>query len=400
MVEHMKTHAISAASASLALGALCALPALVEAGTPVAAARVAAPPSIAQAAPGNAGTLSTFAGGTIGFKDGAGSQARFTNPSSVAVDATGNIFVVDFGNQRIRKITPAGAVTTVAGGSIGFEDGSGAAARFTGPSGVAVDSSGNIVVVDLGNERIRKIVPDGAVSTLAGSGVKGFQDGSSAAAEFAFGRGAVNSVLRSSLHPIRLDLKYLFYPAGVAIDPHGNVIVADFSNHRIRKITPAGVVSTLAGSGINGFRDGRGADAQFTDPSGLAVDAAGNVYVADEGNNRIRKIAPDGVVTTLAGTGARGFRDGAAAQAQFAAPMGIAVDPSGDILVADSGNHRIREITPAGIVTSLTASTSGARGPGGADALFQLPTGVAVDARGDVYVADAAANQIQRITLR
>jgi DNA-binding beta-propeller fold protein YncE len=197
-----------------------------------------------------------------------------------------------------------------------------------------------------------------------------------------------------------LDLKYLFYPAGVAIDPHGNVIVADFSNHRIRKITPAGVVSTLAGSGINGFRDGPGVDAQFTDPSGLAVDAAGNAYVADEGNNRIRKIAPDGIVTTLAGTGARGFRDGAAAEAQFAAPMGIAVDPSGDIFVADSGNHRIREITPAGIVTSLTASTSGARGPGGADALFQLPTGVAVDARGDVYVADAAANQIQRITLR
>ena len=377
----MRIRALSTAAALLALAAFTTPPAFSQ--TRIAASGAAAPAISDVRA--EAYSASTLAGSSSGFQDGAGAAAQFTSPNGVAVDASGNLIVADFGNQRIRKITPAGGVTTLAGGSIGFADGTGAAARFTSPSGVAVDPAGNVIVVDFGNQRIRKIAPNGGVTTIFGDGAKGFHDGNLAAAQFSFDHPALNDLSSSLLLPIRLDLRHMFFPTGVAVDASGNVFVADYGNHSIRKISAAGAVSTVAGNGAPGFRDGSGASAQFTDPSGIAVDAGGNVYVADQGNNRIRKITPAGFVTTLAGSGRKGLQDGVADAARFSAPTGLAVDASGNVFVADSNNNRIREITPAGFVTTLPGTG------------VRLPTGIAVDPSGNVYVADTDNNRIRKI---
>ena len=208
-------------------------------------------------------------------------------------------------------------VATLAGSTAGFADGTGGAAQFNGPYGVAVDYSGTAYVADGNNHRIRKITSAGVVTTLAGSGARGFSDGTGVAAQFN-------------------------YPIGVAVDSSGTVYVADAGNNRIRKITPAGVVTTLAGYAA-GSADGTGGAAQFKDPRGVAVDPSGTVYVADYGNHRIRKITPAGVVTTLAGSTA-GFADGTGSAARFNVPFGVAVDSSGTVYVADYCNHRIRKI--------------------------------------------------------
>jgi sugar lactone lactonase YvrE len=376
----MNTRALSTAAAFLALAALNAPP--VAGQTRIAASGATAPRIDMRAVEYAASTL---AGSSSGFQEGNGAAAQFASPNGVAVDANGNLIVVDFGNQRIRKITPGGSVTTLAGGSIGFADGIGAAARFTSPSGVAVDPSGNVYVVDFGNQRIRKIAPNGAVSTVVGDGAKGFRDGNVAAAKFSFDHPALNDLSVSRLVPVRLDLRYTFFPTGIAVDASGNVFVADYGNHSIRKISAAGAVSTIAGNGTAGFRDGSGASAQFTDPSGIAVDAGGNLYVADEGNNRIRKITPAGFVTTLAGSGINGLQNGAAGEARFSAPTGLAVDASGDVFVADSNNNRIRKISPAGFVSTLPGTG------------VRLPTGIAVDPSGNIFVADTANNRIRKI---
>jgi len=213
--------------------------------------------------------VSTLAGrGTGGFANGAGTWARFNYPTGVAVDSAGNVYVGDEGNHRIRKITAAKVlvVSTIAGSATaGFRDGTGTSARFHTPHGMAVDSSGNVYVADDDNHRIRKITAAGVVSTLAGSGTGGHRDGTGTAAQFN-------------------------RPYGVALDTSGNVYVADSHNHRIRKITAAGEVSTIAGSGTGGHRDGTGTSAQFNNPRGVAVDTSGNLYVADMGAQRILKI--------------------------------------------------------------------------------------------------------------
>lgn len=269
--------------------------------------------------------VTTFVGncGFVGFDDGVGTLAGFGDSLGVVVDTNGTIYVADTGGLKIRKITSLGEVTTLAGisGFPGSTDGVGTSARFSGPAGVAVDSSGNVYVADAGNHKIRKISPDGFVSTFAGTGTSGSTDGEGSAASF-------------------------FSPYGIDIDTNGNIYVGDSRNNKIRKISPAAVVTTLAGSGIAGSTDGLGTTASFNFPTGVAIDSNGNILVADRLNNKIRKITPDGNVTTLAGNGAVGSTDGIRTSASFYYPFGVAVSPDGYIYVADSGNNKIRRISP------------------------------------------------------
>ncbi len=325
-------------------------------------------------------TVTTLAGNPkmIGSADGAGSVAWFDLPKSVAVDRSGNVYVADTANNTIRKITPDGAVTTLAGsaGIAGSADGTGTAALFFSPSGVAVDRTGNIYVADTYNFTIRKVTPDGVVTTLAGTaGSQGRADGVGGAARFY----ALN---------------------GVAVDGAGNVYVADDS--AIRKITPAGVVTTFAGdlAGASGSTDATGAAARFYGPGGVVVDRSGNVYVADTWNFTIRKITPAGVVTTLAGTaGTQGNLDGTSGAARFNNPNGLSVDGNGIVYVAD--NNTIRKVTPAGVVTTLAGDLAGAFGSVdgiGTAARFFQPNGVTVDGSGNLYVADTYNSIIRKIS--
>ncbi|MCP5502449.1 MAG: hypothetical protein H7A25_21305 [Leptospiraceae bacterium] len=270
---------------------------------------------------GTAGDVTTLAGsGTAGSADGTGTAASFDFPMGIAVDTSGNIYVADFNNNKIRKISSSGEVTTLAGsGTAGSADGNGTAASFNTPQGVTVDASGNIYVADSGNYKIRKVTSSGVVTTLAGSGSSGSADGNGTAASF-------NT------------------PQGVTVDASGNIYVADSGNYKIRKVTSSGVVTTLAGSGSSGSADGSGTAASFSFSQGITVDANGNVYVADSYNNKIRKITSAGVVTTLAGSGTVGSADGNGTAASFSSPFGIAVVSSGVVYVADRDNNRIRKI--------------------------------------------------------
>ncbi len=323
------------------------------------------------------GDVSTLAGSTEGFADGVGTAAQFSGPTGLAVDANGNVYVADYGNNRIRKITPDGTVTTFAGSEqSGKTDGPGASARFTQPRNVAVDASNNLFVIDYNNEDIRKITPDDVVSTFAGNGFAGYTDATGTAAQFAS-------------------------PSGIAVDASGNVYISDLANQRIRKITPGAVVTTFAGSNGYGLTDGPGVSAQFHFPKGIAVDAAGNLYIADSQNYAIRKIKPDGTVSTLAGNGEQGYVDGAGSSAEFDEPSDVVVDKDGNVYVADQDNYCIRKITPSGMVSTLTGKTvSGLVNGSLADAEFDAPSGIAIDATGKIlYVADVGNSTIRKIQL-
>jgi sugar lactone lactonase YvrE len=291
------------------------------------------------------GQVTTLAGlaGSVGSQDGASSNARFSQPGGVSTDLAGNVYVADTGNAIIRKITPAGVVTTIAGSASnrGNRDGPGSAAWFNSPDGIAADGSGNVYVADALNATIRKIAPDGTVSTLAGAaGAPGDADGAGSAARFN-------------------------HPAGIATD-NRQIYVADTYNSTIRRVSLDGVVTTVAGSaGIGGGNDGAGSNALFNLPAGVAVDPAsdaGDFYVADTGNGTIRRIAPGGVVTTVAGiAGIAGLGDGAGTNALFNQPRGLVVDASRNLWIADTGNGAIRKIAPTGMVTTL-ALTAGSNG--------------------------------------
>lgn len=327
-------------------------------------------------------SVSTFVGtaGAAGSTDATGAAARLNGPVGVAVDASGNVYVGDSNNHTIRKVTAAGVTTTLAGqaGSSGSADGTGGAARFNTPQHVAVDGAGNVYVADGSNHIIRKITSGGVVTTLAGlAGAPGTSDGTGSAARFN-------------------------YPRGIAVDASGNVYVGDHTNHAIRKITAAGVVTTFAGSaGVSGSGDGTGAAARFYLPFGVAVDSGGNVFVGDYGNLTIRKITPAGVVTTLAGSaGQQGATDGTGAAARFFTPLSIAIDGSGNIYVGEYGNNTIRKVTSAGVVTTLAgqAGTSGSTDGVGTAARFNAPHGVAATSSGTVYLADYSNHTIRRAT--
>jgi hypothetical protein len=323
--------------------------------------------------------VTTMAGwpGSAGSTNATGWAARFASPGSVRADSFGNLYIADSFNNTVRKVTPAGVVTTVAGTPevSGSTNGPAASALFNETAGVAVDASGDLFVADDGNDEIREISAAGVVTTYAGqAGSPGTVNGTGSAARFED-------------------------PQNLAIDSFGNLYVADGMGNTIRKIAPGGVVTTLAGSGTAGSANGTGAAAQFDYPTGVTVDTLGNIYVADYDNNEIREITPGGVVTTLAGSRRSGSSDGTGTAASFDGPAGIGIDSSGNLYVADSNNDTIREVTQAGVVTTIAGS------PGIAEDIDGLPTNarlytpgdVCVDTTGIIYVADSGNDTIRRI---
>ena len=324
-------------------------------------------------------TFTTFAGtaGVTGGADGTGSAAQFASPSEIAVDQANNLFVADTANHTIREITPGAVVTTVAGlaGQSGSMDGIGSAARFNSPIGVAVDQGGNLFVGDSDNNTIRKITPGAVVTTLAGlAGVAGSTDGTGSAARFSG-------------------------PRGIAVSSAGIIYVCDTFNNTIRKITSAGVVTTLAGlAGAIGSTDGTGSAARFNRPREIALDAASNLFVTDTGNNLIRRITPAGAVTTVAGAaGMSGSADGTVFAARFFGSIGTTVGASGDIFVTDTVNDTIRKISSIGLVTTLggTPLVAGSANGTGSAARFSSPQGAGLDSAGNLFISDTGNNTIR-----
>ncbi len=353
------------------------------------------------------GVVSTIAGAaqTYGSRDGVGSEARFGGGdgsgfdqpaggglSGIAADGSGNVFVGDSGNHTIRRLTAAGTVSTLAGsaGNWGNLDGIGVQARFgscmqsfAGPptcrslTGLAIDRAGNLLAADLGNQNLRRVFVNAEVSTVAGPDARlgnctSFSPGISGC------RG----------------------PAGVATDLAGNVYVAASGHHVIRRLSPAGLITTFAGTeGQPGSRDGPTSEAQFAFPDGLATDGEGHVYVSDWGNHTIRKIAADGLVSTLAGqAGLPGSSDGTGTTARFFKPRGIAADGRGHVYVADSGNYTVRRISPTGEVTIVAGETGVAGALDTGTPISSAPKAVAVDSAGNLFVVDRDYHTIVKVT--
>ncbi|HVW12580.1 MAG TPA: NHL repeat-containing protein [Mucilaginibacter sp.] len=328
----------------------------------------------------NSPAVSTLAGtGTMGAVDGKGAEASFGNPMGVAVDSAGNVYVADSRNDKIRKITPDGAVTTLAGnGKDGSADGQSGSASFFFPVALAAGTDGSVYVADTHNSLLRRISASGAVTTIAGKDPAQTKD--------------LPDTLR------RLDNPY-----GIAVAKDGSVYFTNWAKDLVQKMAPDGKITVVAGNNNPGAKDGIGAAASFYLPEGIAIDGAGNLYVADCYNNMIRKITADGHVTTLAGKPGKknfGSKDGKGPAASFSHPCGIAVDKKGNVYIADVGNNKIRRITPDGTVSTLAGS--GERGSSNGDprtASFYHPYGVAVDRDGNVYVADYQNNLIRKISL-
>ncbi len=328
-------------------------------------------------------TVTTFAGtaGVNGSADGTGAAASFKNPYGLAIDGSGNLFVGEYISRTIRKITSSGVVTTYAGvagqSGNGFTIDEGIGAKIYAAFGLTATSTGDLYFADYTANAIRKVTSTGYVSTFVGSlSERGCTDGTGTSA-------------------------FIGNPTDIKADSAGNFYVVDITNNAIRKITPAGAVTTFVGTcGVTGSADGTGATASFRNPVGLTIDSTNNLYVTDAGNHTIRKITPAGVVTTIAGTaGVSGSTDGTGTAAKFNDPEYITIDANGNLYVTDSGNHTIRKITSAGVVTTIagTAGSSGSTDAVGSAARFNSPEGIAIDSSGNLYVADYGNKVIRKI---
>jgi sugar lactone lactonase YvrE len=393
--------------------------------------------SVRKVSPG--GIITTVAGsGAFNYAgDGGPATSAGLAASGMAADPGGNLFIADWFNNRIRKVSPNGIITTVAGNGTPANSGDGGPATsaiLSGGWNLAVDGSGNLFVADFGHNRVRKISPNGTISTVAGNGTPGNSgDGGPATSarlsqpdslavdwqgalfigENAYVRrvsptGTIATVAGSGRSGDPGDggpaiSAHLGRLVGLAVDGRGNLFLADSFDSRVRKVSPDGIITTVAGTGTRGYSGdgGPAARAQLNYPLGLAVDPQGNLFIADSFNSCIRKVSLNGIVTTVAGTGVAGYSgDGApATSAQLAQPAGLAVDAQGNLWIADRGNYRIRMVSLGGIITTMAGDgTIGYSGDGGSALFAQLlgPTGLAIDGQGNVYVADAG-NIIRRL---
>jgi len=318
-------------------------------------------------------------------------NASLWYPYNLAFDAGGNCYIADADNLRVRKVTASGTITTVAGnGSKGYAGNNGPAtnASLYYPSGVAADNAGNLYIADDENYRVRKVSAMGVITTLAGTG-SGAYSGDNGAATNA----AVN------------------YPQGVACDAAGNVYIADTFNNRIRKVNTNGIITTVAGNGTPAYTGNNGAatNASLYWPAGVTVDAAGNLYIADTLNERVRKVGTNGIITTVAGNGVAGYAGdgGAGTNASLSGPAAVAVDGWGNLYIADNNNNLIRRVATNGIITTVAGNAAAAGSSGGysgdgtaaINAWLDNPQGVGFDAAGNLYIADTLNNRVRRVLL-
>jgi len=338
------------------------------------------------------GIITTVAGnGTAGYSGDGGpaTNARLSQPNGLAADAFGNLFIGDTGNNRVRKVSLGGVISTVAGDGSGSYSGDGGPATNAAlnyPIGVAVDASGNLFVAQQYGQRIRKVSTNGVITTFAGNGNQGFSGD---------GGPAINASLNEA--------------CGVALDASGNLLIADYYNNRIRKVDTNGIITTVAGSGPVGYGTGSysgdggpATNAGVNAPYAVVTDVAGNLFIADTHNNRIRKVDTNGVITTIAGNGNQGYSGdgGPATDAALADPGGVALDSSGNVFIGDNGNNRVRKVDTNGIITTVAGDgIAGFSGDGGPSVYAELrnPIGVALDTAGNLAFADVNNNRIRKV---